>query len=73
MTRLRTRLQTTGMALDITVFSGMLASSLLAGDKIDRMRGLVEPGWNCVDTPGKMIVDVSIRYQNASKVEQMLS
>ncbi|KAE8979132.1 hypothetical protein PR002_g24502 [Phytophthora rubi] len=72
MIRLRTRLQTVGMALDDTVFSGMLVSSLPAGDRFDRLRGLVESGLDCVDTPEK-IVEMAITYDKANKADQLLS
>ena len=60
------------MTLDDEVFSGMLVSSLPAGDRFDRLRGLVESGMDCVNTPEK-IVQMSITYDKANKSDQMLS
>ena len=56
------------MTLDDEVFSGMLVSSLPAGDRFDRLRGLVESGMDCVNTPEK-IVQMSITYDKANKAD----
>ena len=50
----------------------MLVSSLPAGDRFDCLRGLVESGLDCVNTPEK-IVEMSITYDKANKADQMLS
>ena len=56
------------MTLDDTVVSGMLVSSLPAGDRFDRLRGLVESGLDCVNTPEK-IVEMLITYDKANKAD----
>lgn len=37
------------------VFSGMLVASLPTNERFDRLRGFVDAGMDCVDTPEKVV------------------
>ncbi|RLN60612.1 hypothetical protein BBJ28_00022889, partial [Nothophytophthora sp. Chile5] len=72
MSRLHSRLQAVGMTLDDTVFSGMLVSSLPAGERFDRLRGMVEMGMENVNTPEKVMM-MAITFDQANKADVQLA
>ncbi|KAE9051089.1 hypothetical protein PR001_g1775 [Phytophthora rubi] len=56
------------MTLDDAVFSGMLVSSLPSNERFDRLRGLVDTGMECVNTPEK-VVEMAITFDKANKAD----
>ncbi|KAE9051791.1 hypothetical protein PR001_g1119 [Phytophthora rubi] len=71
MCRLHTRLKTVGMTLDDAVLSGMLVSSLPTSEQFDRLRGYVDTGMSCVDTPDK-VVAMAITFDKANRADSQL-
>ncbi|KAE9240870.1 hypothetical protein PF004_g7321 [Phytophthora fragariae] len=71
MCRLKGRLKTVGMTVDDAVFSGMLVSSLPSNERFDRLRGFVDAGMDCVDTPEK-VVAMAVTFDKANQAEEQL-
>ncbi|KAE9310895.1 hypothetical protein PR003_g20157 [Phytophthora rubi] len=71
MCRLKARLKTVGMTVDDAVFSGMLVSSLPSNERFDRLRGFVDAGMDCVDTPEK-VVAMAVTFDKANQAEEQL-
>ncbi|KAE9001980.1 hypothetical protein PF010_g21954 [Phytophthora fragariae] len=71
MCRLHTRLKTVGMTLDDAVLSGMLVLSLPTSERFDRLRGYVDTGMSCVDTPDK-VVAMAITFDKANRADSQL-
>ncbi|KAE8895861.1 hypothetical protein PF005_g26732 [Phytophthora fragariae] len=71
MCRLKGRLNTVGMTVDDAVFSGMLVSSLPSNERFDRLRGFVDAGMDCVDTPEK-VVAMAATFDKANQADEQL-
>jgi transposase InsO family protein len=71
MCRLKGRLKTVGMTVDDAVFSGMLVSSLPSNERFDRLRGFVDAGMDCVDTPEK-VVAMAVTFDKANQADEQL-
>jgi hypothetical protein len=72
MCRLHSRLKTVGMTFDDAGFSRMLVSSLPSSERFDRLRGYVDTGMSCVDTPDK-VVAMAITFDKANKADSQLN
>ncbi|POM74418.1 Hypothetical protein PHPALM_8620 [Phytophthora palmivora] len=72
MCRLKGRLSTVGMALDDAMFSGILESSLPSNERFDRLRGYVDVGMDCVNTPDKDVA-MDITFDKANQAETQLN
>ncbi|GMF18512.1 unnamed protein product [Phytophthora fragariaefolia] len=60
---------TVGMTVDDAVFSGMLVSSLPSNERFDRLRGFVDAGMDCVDTPEK-VVAMAVTFDKANQADE---
>uniref|UniRef100_H3HA66 Uncharacterized protein n=1 Tax=Phytophthora ramorum TaxID=164328 RepID=H3HA66_PHYRM len=71
MCRLKGRLKTVGMTVVDAVFSGMLVSSLPSNERFDRLRGFVDAGMDCVDTPEK-VGAMAVTFDKANQAEEQM-
>ncbi|GMF80394.1 unnamed protein product [Phytophthora fragariaefolia] len=69
MCRLEGRFKTVGMTVDDAVFSGMLVSALPSNERFDRLRGFVDAGMDCVDTPEKVVV-MAVTFDKANQADE---